>query len=167
LSSDYAEAKFDKLPPAIIAEKLAAFNEIKSQIKDAVEVAPYLDDEIAKLAIGKPSALRFDVQCISKLGAKRYSLKSVEECGKKIRAKILDDKNSGRIKKFPLQEKAILDELRRREHDPKDLQKGDAGNDGVQAVIRNVLVGTDLFDTKKAFNRVWERMINAGTLVMK
>ena len=167
LSNEYAEAKIDKLPAVVIAEKLAAFNEIKSQVKDAIDVAPYLDDEIAKLAIGKPSALRFDVQCVSKPGDKRYSLKSVEECQQKIRTKIREKINSGRALLFPAQEKAIVHELSSRKYIPKSLPNNGSGKFGVRGEIRKTLVGSDLFGTDNAFERVWDKLIKKGTIAMK
>lgn len=167
LSDAYLEAKAEQLPPSVIAEALAAFNKIKSQIKDANELAPYVDDEIAKLASGKPSALRFDMQFISKSGAKRYTYLSVKECERKIRTQISERNSSGRKPKFPAQQKAILDELRRHGYDPLSLPKDDPGKPGITELIRNALVGPELFKTEKAFERVWGKLSKAKIIVKK
>lgn len=94
LDSKYAEAKLDKLSAEIIAEKLAAFDKFKSQIKDAGEIAPYLDDEIAKLAKGDPTPLRIDPQLSARPGFEHYTIISVKECENVIRASIRKSKKS-------------------------------------------------------------------------
>ena len=93
LSSEYSEAKFDKLPAVAIAKKLAELNEIKAYIKDAKDVLPYLDDEVAKLAHGQPSTLRIDQRATEIFGVERYTYISVQECVKAIRSAIRKSKN--------------------------------------------------------------------------
>lgn len=93
LSIDYEEAKFNKLPEAVIDEELAALNKHKAEMKDAKDVAPYLDDEIAKLAHGNPSALRVDLPT-SRPGVECYTYISVKECEKIIRARMHKEKKS-------------------------------------------------------------------------
>lgn len=94
LRSDYAEANFDKLPDAIIAERLAALNKHEELIKDTQEMAHYFDDEIAKLAKGDPTPLRIDPQLSARPGFEHYTIISVKECENVIRASIRKSKKS-------------------------------------------------------------------------
>jgi hypothetical protein len=165
LFSEYAEAKIDKLPTPIIAEMFAALNRIKSQIKDAKEIAPYIDDEIAKLAIGKPSSLRIDVQLISKSAEKQFTYLSVKECEQKIRERIRAKKASGKAPKFPAQQMAIFAEIEKLSYDPLRLPKDEPGKGGVTAEIRSKLVGTELFLTRNIFDTVWDKLSKEKIIV--
>lgn len=162
LCSNYAENNFDKLPANVVAEKLTALNKHKKLIKDAEEIAPYVDDEIAKLATGKPSALRIDLQFISRPGAKLYTHLSVIECGKKIRIQISKKLASEKGLRFPAQERAILDEIVRHEPDPKCLPKNAAGKSGVKAKVKNLLKNNPLFEGDTVFDKAWERLRKLG-----
>ena len=84
LDSDYFEAIDDKLPMEVIAEKLALLKKHKAFMEAAAEFAPYVDDEIAKLAHGELSALRIDRQFTDRTGIEHYTKLSVKACREKI-----------------------------------------------------------------------------------
>lgn len=59
------------------------------------------------------------------------------------------------------QEKAILDELKRQTHDPKNIPKRGKetqGRDWVKADIRAALDGHDPFESSSAFDRIWNQL---------
>lgn len=178
LKSDYAEARFDGKPARDLEYLRSAINEIEKQIVLARTYMCDIDDEFAK---GDSSALRVDPQSqkgvyesITLASLKAWALQKYK---RDILPSILiiDTSQVSKIEpavkprprlKMRDQEDAILDEIKRLRHDPKNLPKNQSGKSGIKKEVRDALNGNPLFDAKTAFDKAWERLQGQGKIII-
>lgn len=158
LQSEYDYARWENLSEADIAEKLAALDRIKEIIAKAREYLICFDDEIAK---GESSAIR-----IHPSSDALYTIRSVEQWARNNQYGIFAQhsliENNQEPQESPsannktevittnqsrmlAQEEAILDEIKRMGHDPKNLTSNSPGKPGVKADIAKILKKMNYF----------------------
>ncbi len=177
----YIEAKRDKLPEDVIAEKLAALKEYDNKIIKANGYLCDIDDELSK---GESSALRIDKAAsnlyvritlsslnewtedrygISVLANRKFS--TATQSQPTLKNENLTVSNQARQQKLLAQEEAILNEIRRLGSDPKKLPKNKSGKPGVKADVRHSLKTNPLFEGVTVFEKAWERLLKARLVV--
>jgi len=174
LISDHAEAKYDRLDEAVIAEKYATLQQHQQLIDRANAYLCAIDDEINK---GERSELRVATK-LSNPAYTYITLTSFADWAKQYDRTVLAelqkttgttppaiqpqmnmaDKPKPRMK-MREQEEAILDKLRELGHDPLALPKPAPGERGIKADVKNALEHSILFGKKNTkFEKAWERL---------
>lgn len=172
LENAYDDAKDDKLPAAIVAEKREALKAFRKKIQQAKTCLCAIKDEINR---GDPSELATDTE-LSSDGCRYITLASLARWAKKMKyaAQILVDLPVGiettitikqPMKPAPAPRRKMLDqvaaikaEIRKLGHDPKNIPSNDPGKDGVKAQVRKALEGSPLFKATTAFRKAWEEV---------
>lgn len=176
LVGDHAEAKFDKLPLSVIAEKHAALIKHRELIDQANAYLCIIHDEINK---GDQSALRVDTD-LSNAQYTFITIASFNEWAKQYDRAVLvelrkftdatspalqpkpnmsDGPKKPRIK-MREQENAIVAQLNERGIDPASVPKNFSGYRGIKAEIKDALEKSSLFKGVTVFDKAWERVTN-------
>lgn len=165
---DYSNAKAEKLPAEVIAEKCAELEKCEMRIAEARK---YLSDLVEELAKEGASALRKDILATKNPQYPYITLSSLKQwADEKYGITLFDDLDSpGEIQtksqghrpprlKLREQEKIILAEIKRLRYNPKALPKNEAGKSGVKAAVRDALKQNPLFEGTKVFDKAWQRL---------
>jgi len=166
----------------ILAEKLAVVNEYEGLIDKAKSYFSDITEEIAK---GDDSALRIDQRSAEMINEEFFTLASVEWWVRKKYCRPLffpasltesslpqaNIKTDADINQKPSklrdQEEAILAEIVKLGHDPKNLPKFIEGKKGVKNKVQVSLNNHPLFEAKTAFKHAWDNLLADDLIIYK
>lgn len=185
---DAARAKLFADPPVALSEnEISKMDSDVAMIEDLAERAAMYRAAIAdELAQGSESMLRLAQSSFDSEDGVRITLTSLNEWAKHRfgvaiipasspeRAPVIagqDDSSEQKVAvqsvprtKLRDQEKAILQEIRRQGHDPKNLPKSNPNGPGVKAKVWVVLKPSDLFVSSRVFEKAWDRLRKDGDI---
>lgn len=174
LEGEYIEAKHEKKPAHVIAEKLAAVQKQEAIIEQANVYLCAIQDELNK---GEQSVLKVD-SALSNAAYTFITLHSFNEWvkrkdvpgGQRDAAEPVGSLQAGNEvatkpqsrTKLRDQERAILNEIEKRKLDPLALPSAPPGKKGVKSVIRQSLQSSELLKGATTFDKAWERLRKHG-----
>ena len=168
LAGEYEQAKYEKRPADVVAEKHAALQRQKAVIEQANLYLCAIQDELNK---GEQSVLKVDTS-LSNAAYRFVTLYSFHRWRETISSEQLGggdeidlnptsqegiDKKGPR-KKQRDQEDAILEQIQKLGLDPLALPPDRSGRDGVKKDVRVALKSAPLFQGSTIFDKAWERL---------
>ena len=161
LVGEYEQAKYEKRPADVIAEKHAALQRQEAAWEEAHKHLCAINDELNK---GEQSALRVD-RALSNAAYTFITMHSFNEWVKSSADQSTESTplSSKGAKKKPRtrmddQEDAILAEIRRQDFDPKAFPPFSYDHPGAKAAVRQSLDGSPLFKGSTVFEKAWGRL---------
>lgn len=175
---DLDDAKSSGAGPNIIKQKKATLDQCFEWIDKAERYMAAIDDELSR---DESSMLRFDQKATSEYGKPRITIESLDKWSReRYHISILQnssplndnilvpDKKKKRTSVLWLQqEKAILAEIQRLDHDPKDLPDYSSGKPGIKNQIKKEILNRGLFKSSRVYVKAWKRLRDKKTIQYK
>jgi hypothetical protein len=172
---ELSEAKSKKASPDVIEEKTKILNKRYKEMELAYRYKLDIEHELNK---GISSVLVIDRKITKESGEKHITIRglhdwTLEKYGISIEpllcqqltsgdqqnqstANIEADKNLPKVAKRKLQERRILDEIKKCGYPAKELPKNQAGKRGIKAKIKAALENDNLFVGTTVFDKAWQ-----------